>query len=88
MGRTGSTQGEKLLGRLGVDGKMISKWSLKDRVGDRGLDSSGQDEGPVAGSCEDGNEPSDSIKCSKFLDKLSACQLLNEAPATWAWLVM
>jgi hypothetical protein len=25
----------------------------------------------VAGSCEHGNEPSDSIKCGEFLDELS-----------------
>jgi hypothetical protein len=28
-----------------------------------GLDSSGLGQGPVAGSCEHGNEPSDPIKC-------------------------
>ena len=27
-----------------------------------------QERGPVAGSCEFGNEPSGSIKCGKFLD--------------------
>jgi hypothetical protein len=31
----------------------------------------GSGQGPVAGSCEHGNEPSDSIKCSKFFDYLS-----------------
>jgi len=32
------------------------------------LDSSGAGQGPVAGSCEDGNEPSGSIKDGEFLD--------------------
>jgi hypothetical protein len=31
--------------------------------------------GPVAVSCEHGNETSDSIKCGKFLDLLSDSQL-------------
>jgi hypothetical protein len=33
-----------------------------------GLDSSGSGEGPVAGSCEHGNEPSGSIKGGEFFD--------------------
>jgi hypothetical protein len=33
-----------------------------------GLDSSDSGQGPVAGSCEHGNEPSGSIKGGKFLD--------------------
>jgi len=39
-----------------------------DRVTVCGLDSSGSGQGPVAGSCEHGNEPSDSIKGWEFLD--------------------
>jgi len=35
-----------------------------------GLDSSGSGQGPVADSCERGNEPSSSIKGEKFLDWL------------------
>jgi hypothetical protein len=35
------------------------------------LDSSGSGLGSVAGSCEYGNEPSDSIKVMEFLDHLS-----------------
>jgi hypothetical protein len=31
----------------------------------------------VAGSCEDGNEPSGSIKGGEFLGYLSDCQLLK-----------
>jgi hypothetical protein len=37
-------------------------------VGRCGLDASGLGEGPVAGCCERGNDPSGSIKGRKFLD--------------------
>jgi len=33
-----------------------------------GLDSSGSGYGPVTGCCENGNEPSGSMKCTDFLD--------------------
>jgi hypothetical protein len=33
-----------------------------------GLDASGSRQGPVAGSCEHGSEPSGSIKGKEFLD--------------------
>jgi hypothetical protein len=33
-----------------------------------GLDSSDSEQGPVAGNCEHGNEPSGSIKGREFLD--------------------
>jgi hypothetical protein len=33
-----------------------------------GLDASGSGQGPVTGSCEDGNEPSTSINGGGFLD--------------------
>ena len=33
-----------------------------------GLDLAGLGLGQVAGTCECGNEPSDSIKCGQFLD--------------------
>jgi len=35
-----------------------------------GLDGSGSGYGQVAGTCECGNEPSGSIKCGEFIDKL------------------
>jgi hypothetical protein len=38
------------------------------KVGWVGMDWIDNSEGQVAGSCESGNEPSDSIKCGKFLD--------------------
>jgi hypothetical protein len=37
-------------------------------VGRCGLDASGSGYGPVAGSCEHCNEPSDSTKGKEFLD--------------------
>jgi hypothetical protein len=42
-------------------------------VKDCGLDSSGSGWRPVAGRCEHGNEPSDSIKGGEFVDWLSDC---------------
>jgi len=44
-----------------VGGKIILEWSC-------GLDSSGAGQGPVAGSCEDGNKLSDSINGGEFFD--------------------
>jgi hypothetical protein len=38
----------------------------------------------VAGSCEHGNEPSDSIKGGEFLDNVSDYQLLNKDPDLWS----
>jgi hypothetical protein len=40
-------------------------------VGRCGLDSSGSEQRPLAGSCEHGNEPSGSIKDREFLDLLN-----------------
>jgi hypothetical protein len=37
-------------------------------MGRCGLDSSGSRQGPVAGCCEHGNEPSGSIKGGEFFD--------------------
>ena len=37
-------------------------------MGDLGLDRAGVGWEQVAGTCECGDEPSDSIKCGKFLD--------------------
>jgi hypothetical protein len=48
-----------------------------NRMGRRGLKSSGSGQGQVADSCGHGNEILDSIKCEKFLEqlaKLSASQ--------------
>jgi hypothetical protein len=37
-----------------------------------------QDQGPMEGYCEDGSEPSHSMKSGKVLDKLSKYQLLKK----------
>jgi hypothetical protein len=41
--------------------------------------------GPAAGSCENGNEASGSIKLGVFIDHLSDYQLLNLASAPWSF---
>jgi len=47
---------------LAVDGRIILHCILENRVESFGLDASGSRQGPVAGSCEHGNETSSSIK--------------------------
>jgi len=42
-------------------------------MGKHGLDWSGSGQGQVAGACECGNEPPDSIKSEEFLDQLRTC---------------
>ena len=44
------------------------KMDLQEVGAGHGLDGSGLRHGQVAGSCEYGSEPSDSIKCREFLD--------------------
>jgi hypothetical protein len=41
-----------------------------------GLDLSGSGKGPVEGSCEHSNEPSDSIKCWEVLEGMHNWRLL------------
>jgi hypothetical protein len=50
----------------GIDGRIILKWIFRKWDVGYGLDRTGS--GQVAGTCECGNEPLDSIKCGKFLD--------------------
>jgi hypothetical protein len=64
----GRPEGRNHLEDRGVDGRIILKWIFKKWDGGHGLDSYGSGQGQVAGSCECGNEPSDSIKCGEFLD--------------------
>jgi hypothetical protein len=40
----------------------------------------------VAGSCEHGNEASNSIEGEEFLVYLNDCQLLEKDCAPWSWL--
>jgi hypothetical protein len=55
---------KKPLGRLSADGRMILKRFLKKE--DRG--EGGSEQGPIIGSCEDGNEASSSRKSWVFLE--------------------
>jgi hypothetical protein len=58
-------------------------WILEKQDRGCGLDSSGLGQGSVAGSCEHGNEPSDFMKCWKFLEWLCECWLLNKDSVPW-----
>jgi hypothetical protein len=49
-----------------IDGGIILNRSLGNSDRGCGLDSSGSGQGPVTGSCEHGNEPSNCIKGGKF----------------------
>jgi hypothetical protein len=44
---------------IDVEGKIIVKWISRNNVGRCGLDSSGLEQGPVAGPCEHANKPSE-----------------------------
>ena len=46
-----------------------------------GLDWGGPGQRQVANACECGNEPSGSVKCGEFLDKLRTSQLLKKDSA-------
>jgi hypothetical protein len=54
---------------------------IHNRVGGRGLDSSGSGQGPVADCCEHGNEPYVSIKGREFIlesqERLRSLELVN-----------
>jgi hypothetical protein len=63
-------KGNRQFGKPRCRWKDNIKMYLKE-IGWEGLDSSGSGQGPVAGCCEHGNEPSGSIKGGEFLDQLS-----------------
>jgi hypothetical protein len=50
---------------------VILEWILGSWEGRCGLDAFASEQGPVAGSCEQGNEPSGSIQRGKFPDHFS-----------------
>jgi hypothetical protein len=59
------------------------KWILQ-RLGGMvwyGLDRSGSELGPVEGSYEHGNEPSGSLKCWEYIEKLHNWWLLKKGSA-------
>jgi hypothetical protein len=49
------------------------KMDHRDWIERSGLDRSGSGQGQVAGCCEYGDEPSNSIKCGEFLELLRTC---------------
>ena len=59
----------------GIDGRIIIKWILEKWDGREAVDwvDFTQDKGRVAASCEDGDEPSCSIKCGEFLEYMRIC---------------
>jgi hypothetical protein len=57
-----SLKGVDHLEDLVVNGLIILERIFENKVATYGVDSSGSRQGPVAGSCEHGNEPSGSIK--------------------------
>jgi hypothetical protein len=56
----------------------ISRWIFKKKNSGYGVDESGSEQEPVLGSLDYGNEPSDSTKCSEFLEWLSNYWLLRK----------
>jgi hypothetical protein len=65
----GKPEGKRPLGRPKCRCKDNIRMDLRD-IGWRrcGLNASGSRQGPVAGPCEHGNEPSGSIKGGEFFD--------------------
>jgi len=55
---------------LGLDERIILNGYSRNGLKGRGLHWSDSGYGLMAGCCEEGNEPSDSIKCWGFLDYL------------------
>jgi len=58
------------LGDSGVDGWIIIRWIFNKLDVVVWTGSNWLRIGTVAGTCESGNEPSDSRKCGEFLDQL------------------
>jgi len=60
-------EGNRPLGRPRQSGKIVIKWTLKNRMGGHGLDPSDSGQGQAA-SYKHGNEPSSPTQCRKLLD--------------------
>jgi hypothetical protein len=58
----GSPEGKRTLGRPRRGGRIILRCTYGDRERWGELNSAGSGQGPVTGFCENGNEPSGSIK--------------------------
>jgi hypothetical protein len=67
-------------------GRPRRRWedSINTDLRETGLDPSGSGYRPVKGSCEHGNEPSDSIKFWEFVVWLSNCRLLKKDSLPWS----
>jgi hypothetical protein len=78
----GKPEGKRPLGRPRC------RWEDNIKMGLRqewyGQDSSCSGEGPVEGSCEQGNEPSTSTKCWEVLEWMNEWQLLKKDSAPWS----
>ena len=64
----GRPDGKTPLGRPRRKWKDNIKMGLQEMGCGHGLDCSGAGYGHVAGACDCGNEPTDSVKCGEFLD--------------------
>jgi hypothetical protein len=65
-----------------LQGQLILKWVLRNTAYGPGLDSMASGYGPVAGTCEHGNESSGSTQSGKFLHQPSKHQLLLRKPCS------
>jgi hypothetical protein len=52
------------------------------------MDSTGSGQGSVAGSAENGDEPSGFIKGGKFLGRLSDYELMNNDRVIWSSIII
>jgi hypothetical protein len=66
----GKPEGIEHLEEKGVDGRMGSKWTLGRLCGGCGVDSPGSGQGPLAGCCECGDEPSGSGATELVIGKI------------------
>jgi hypothetical protein len=64
----GKPEGKRILGRHRLGGRIILKCNLQKYDGVVWTGSIWLRIGPVAGSCEQSNEPSGSIKCWEILE--------------------
>ena len=51
-----------------VEGNIILRWIFRSGMWEHRLDGCGSEEGLLVGTCDCGNEPSNTIKCGEFLD--------------------
>jgi len=63
----GRPEGNRELGRMGVDGRIILNWVSKKWDGEAWTRLIWLRTGTMAGACECDNEPLGSIKCREFL---------------------